>query len=82
MKPLHLLENIIQVNKNRMGYIKDPEGVDLVVEPSILTAQDKLMISEIIANYKKTGNKTLNKITNSEVQYKPISRIRKQRVLG
>ena len=65
-----------------MGYIKDPEGIDLVVKPSILTAQDKLMISEIIANYKKTGNKTLNKITNSEVQYKPISRIRKQRVLG
>ena len=57
-----------------MGYIKDPEGIDLVVEPSILTAQDKLMISEIIANYKKTGNKTLNKITNSEVQYRPISR--------
>ena len=65
-----------------MGYIKDPEGIDLVVEPSILTAQDKLMISEIIANYKKTGNKTLNKITNSEVQYRPISRTRKQRVLG
>ena len=65
-----------------MGYIKDPEGIDLVVEPSILTAQDKLMISEIIANYKKTGNKTLNKIANSEIQYRPISRTRKQRVLG
>ena len=64
-----------------MGYIKDPEGIDLVVGPSILTAQDKLMISEIIANYKKTGKKILNKLTNSEVQYRPISRIRKKGVL-
>ena len=74
-------ENIIQITNNQMGYIKDPEGIDLVVGPSALTAQDKAMISEIIANYKKTGSKTLNKITNSDVQYKPISRIRKERVL-
>jgi hypothetical protein len=64
-----------------MGYIKDPEGVDLIVGPSILTEQDKMMISEIIANYKKTGNKALNKPINSEIQYKPISRIRKKRAL-
>jgi hypothetical protein len=67
---------------NQMGYIKDPEGIDLVVGPSILTAEDKMMISEIIADYKKTGSKTLNKLTDSEVQYKPISRIRKKKVLA
>jgi hypothetical protein len=64
-----------------MGYIKDPEGVDLVVGPSILTEQDKVMISEIIANYKKTGDKALSKTANPAVQYKPISRIRKKKVL-
>ena len=37
-----------------MGLIKEPEGVDLIVGPSILTEHDKKMISDIIANYKKT----------------------------
>ena len=38
-----------------MGYIKEPKGVDLVIGPSVLTDQDRKMISEIIANYKRTG---------------------------
>ena len=38
-----------------MGLIKEPKGVDLIVGPSILTDKDKKMISEIIADYKKTG---------------------------
>ena len=38
-----------------MGYIKEPKGVDLVIGPSVLTEQDRKMISEIIANYKRTG---------------------------
>jgi hypothetical protein len=37
-----------------MGYIKEPEGIDLIVAPSTFTAQDRKMISNIIANYKKT----------------------------
>ena len=37
-----------------MGYIKEPEGVDLIVAPSTFTVQDRQMISNIIANYKKT----------------------------
>ncbi len=37
-----------------MGYIKEPEGIDLIVAPSTFTAQDRQMISSIIANYKKT----------------------------
>lgn len=37
-----------------MGYIKEPEGIDLIVAPSTLTVQDRQMISNIIANYKKT----------------------------
>ena len=38
-----------------MGYIKEPKGVDLIVAPSVLTEQDLKMISEIIADYKRTG---------------------------
>lgn len=42
-----------------MGYIKEPEGVDFVVDPTPLTAKDRNRISEIIAFYKVTGQKML-----------------------
>ena len=38
-----------------MGLIKEPMGVDLVVAPSTLTEKDRKMISEVIANYKRTN---------------------------
>ncbi len=38
-----------------MGLIKEPKGVDLVVGPSILTNEDRQIISDIIASYKRTG---------------------------
>ncbi|MEO6290178.1 MAG: hypothetical protein ABIO76_09670 [Ginsengibacter sp.] len=38
-----------------MGLIREPKGVDFIVGPSVLTEKDKKMISDIIANYKKTG---------------------------
>ena len=38
-----------------MGYIKEPKGVDFVVEPHVVTAEDKKAISEAIAHYKATG---------------------------
>lgn len=38
-----------------MGLIREPKGVDLIVEPYVLTEKDRTMISEIIANYKKNG---------------------------
>ena len=38
-----------------MGYIKEPKGVDFVVEPHVVTAEDKRTISEAIAHYKATG---------------------------
>ena len=40
-----------------MGYIKEPAGVDFVVDPTPLTAADRKKISEIIAYYKTTGKK-------------------------
>lgn len=40
-----------------MGYIKEPVGVDFVVDPTPLTAAERKKISEIIAYYKATGKK-------------------------
>jgi hypothetical protein len=40
-----------------MGYIKEPKGVNFVVDPKPLTEQDRKMISEVIAHYKATGRK-------------------------
>lgn len=40
-----------------MGYIKEPKNIDLMVAPSTFTAQDRLIISTIIANYKSKSQK-------------------------
>lgn len=38
-----------------MGLIREPEGVDFVVNPRPLKDWEKKQISDIIAHYKKTG---------------------------
>ncbi len=40
-----------------MGYIKEPAGIDFVVDPTPMTDADRKRISEIIAYYKATGKK-------------------------
>jgi hypothetical protein len=40
-----------------MGYIKEPAGIDFVVDSTPLTTADRKKISEIIAYYKATGKK-------------------------
>ncbi len=40
-----------------MDIIREPEGVDFVVEPVKLTKADKELISKAIAHYKTTGEK-------------------------
>jgi hypothetical protein len=40
-----------------MGYIKEPEGIDLIVSPMPLSIEDRESISAIISMYKKTGEK-------------------------
>lgn len=40
-----------------MGYIKEPAGIDFVVDPTPLTPEERKKISEIIAYYKATGRK-------------------------
>jgi len=42
-----------------MGYIKEPAGIDFVVESTPLTLEDRKKISEVIAYYKETGRKKL-----------------------
>ncbi len=38
-----------------MGYIREPEGIDFVVDSRPLKDWEKSKISEIIKYYKKTG---------------------------
>ena len=40
-----------------MGHVKEPVGIDLVVEPTRLTKEDREFISKIISDYKTTGKK-------------------------
>jgi hypothetical protein len=51
--------------QNNMGYIREPKGVDFVVEPHVLTEEDRRIMSKIIADYKTTG-----KITRAPVPKK------------
>jgi len=41
-----------------MGYIREPKGVDFVVEPHVVTEEDRRIMSKIIADYKATGKIT------------------------
>jgi hypothetical protein len=38
-----------------MGLIREPKGIDFVVDPRPLKDWEKRQISELIAHYKKTG---------------------------
>ena len=50
-----------------MGYIKEPVGVDFIVDPTPLTSTDKQQISKVIAYFKATGKKlVLPKITTAK----------------
>lgn len=40
-----------------MGHIKEPANINFVVDPTPLTLEDRMRISEIIAHYKATGRK-------------------------
>ena len=40
-----------------MGYIKEPPGIDFIVDPTPLTTSERKRISDIIAHYKATGQK-------------------------
>ncbi len=60
-----------------MGYIKEPAGVDFVVDPTPLTLADRKQISEAIAYYKATGRKMLFK---KSLTKKVITSTRKKKI--
>jgi hypothetical protein len=47
-----------------MGHIKEPQGVDFVVDSKPLTKEERKRISDIIAYYKATGRKMPAKKTS------------------
>lgn len=57
-----------------MGYIKEPAGIDFVVDPTPLTEADRKKISEIIAYYKATGKKMPMKKTPIKNSFKNTSK--------
>lgn len=38
-----------------MGFIREPKGVDFVVDPRPMNELEKKQISDIISHYKRTG---------------------------
>jgi hypothetical protein len=53
-----------------MGYIKEPPGIDFIVDPTPLTSEDRKKISEIIAYYKATGRKI--PLSKSTIQHRVL----------
>ncbi len=43
-----------------MGYVIEPKNVDLIVGPSVLTDENKKIISDAIAQYHKTGKQPIS----------------------
>mgnify|MGYP000105384860 CR=1 FL=1 len=44
-----------------MGHIKEPKGVDFIIQSRPLTKEEELAISEYILNYKLKNNTLSNK---------------------
>ncbi|MBX2930662.1 MAG: hypothetical protein KF781_01805 [Chitinophagaceae bacterium] len=62
-----------------MGYIKEPKGIDFVVDPTPLSIADKKRISEVIAFYKATGRKMPKKTSTRK---KEVTNTSKKKVLA
>jgi hypothetical protein len=61
-----------------MGYIKEPAGIDFIVDPTPLTAEDRKRISEVIAYYKATGKKMRLPKSNTKTR---LANTRKKKTL-
>ena len=53
-----------------MGHIKEPKGVDFIIQSRPLTKEEELRISEHIKNYK---------LKNKKIAYKPKQIVRKRK---
>lgn len=58
-----------------MGYIKEPAGIDFIVDPTPLTTDDRKKISEVIAYYKATGRKM--PLTKTVTRPRPTTKSKK-----
>jgi hypothetical protein len=56
-----------------MGFIREPDGVDLLVYPSRWTDEDFALISKVIAHHKKTGK---------FLKIEPQKRVRKRKSIS
>jgi len=59
-----------------MGHIKEPLGIDFVVDPTPLTEEDKKRISEFIAYYKRTGKKMPIPKTSKSRRTTPLTKVK------
>jgi len=55
-----------------MGMIREPEGVDFVVEPHIVTEEDHLAMLAFIAAYKDRKDEQKRKITEVKQSFKQV----------
>jgi hypothetical protein len=51
-----------------MGFIKEPKGVDFVIQSEPLTDEERKEISKHIAEYKKRNKKTVNTRSKTKQQ--------------
>ena len=57
-----------------MGYIKEPKGVDFIIQSKPLTDEERKVISKFIQDYKaKPADKSCKKIKNYFIKTKIIS---------
>ena len=54
-----------------MGYIKEPENIDFIINSEPLTEQERMMISELIDSY-KMSKLTMDKQKDVETAFFPI----------
>jgi hypothetical protein len=54
-----------------MGYIKEPENVDFIINSEPLTEQERMMISELIDSY-KMSRKIIGEQKNVETAFVPV----------
>lgn len=53
-----------------MGHIKEPKGIDFIIQSEPLTDKEKMEISQFIANYKAKNNSTRTKATIRKTKVK------------
>lgn len=60
-----------------MEIIREPKGIDLIIEPSKRSKADVELVAKAIAHFKKTGEKLLVEVTSPKKVRKPTKEITK-----